>query len=86
MSKLEYETSPGDPILVTGAAGRVGGVGGLIVEALRRRDLPVRALVRRDDERADALRTKAQGSSSPTSPVRVTSCAPWRAASACTSA
>src|SRR5262245_65463550 len=44
------------PILVTGAAGRVGGVGGAVVEALRRRDLPVRALVRRDDERADALR------------------------------
>jgi NAD(P)H dehydrogenase (quinone) len=48
--------SSGDPILVTGAAGRVGGVGGAVVEALRRRDLPVRALVRRDDERAEALR------------------------------
>jgi NAD(P)H dehydrogenase (quinone) len=44
------------PILVTGAAGRVGGVGRMIVETLRRRDLPVRALVRREDERADALR------------------------------
>jgi NAD(P)H dehydrogenase (quinone) len=44
------------PILVTGAAGRVGGVGRTVVEALRRRDLPVRALVRREDERADALR------------------------------
>src|SRR5947209_7743686 len=44
------------PILVTGAAGRVGGVGGAVVEALRRRGLPVRALVRRDDERAAALR------------------------------
>jgi uncharacterized protein YbjT (DUF2867 family) len=44
------------PILVTGAAGRVGGVGGAIVEALRRRDLPVRALVRHEDERAEALR------------------------------
>jgi hypothetical protein len=29
------------PILVTGAAGRVGGVGGLVVEALQRRGLPV---------------------------------------------
>jgi nucleoside-diphosphate-sugar epimerase len=38
------------PILVTGAAGRIGGVGGAVVEALRRRDLPVRALVRREDE------------------------------------
>src|SRR5690348_237430 len=45
-----------NPILVTGAAGLVGGVGGAVVEALRRRGLPVRALVRRDDERADALR------------------------------
>jgi uncharacterized protein YbjT (DUF2867 family) len=44
------------PILVTGAAGRVGGVGGAVVEGLLRRGLPVRALVRRDDERADALR------------------------------
>ena len=32
-------------ILVTGAAGRVGGVGGLVVEALQRRGLPVRAMV-----------------------------------------
>ena len=30
------------PILVTGAAGRVGRVGGLVVEALQRRGLPVR--------------------------------------------
>jgi NAD(P)H dehydrogenase (quinone) len=44
------------PILITGAAGRVGGVGGAVVEMLRQRNLPVRALVRRDDARADALR------------------------------
>ena len=44
------------PILVTGAAGRVGGVGGAIVQILRRRNLLVRALVRRKDERAEALR------------------------------
>src|SRR5258705_13529867 len=44
------------PILVTGAAGRIGGVGRLVVEALRRRGLPVRALVRREDERAEVLR------------------------------
>ena len=30
------------PILVTGAAGRTGGVGGEIVEILRSRGLPVR--------------------------------------------
>jgi uncharacterized protein YbjT (DUF2867 family) len=44
------------PILVTGAAGQVGGVGRTIVDLLRRRRLPVRALVRRNDARADALR------------------------------
>jgi len=44
------------PILVTGAAGRVGGVGRAVVEMLRRRELPVRALVHREDERAEALR------------------------------
>lgn len=43
-------------ILVTGAAGRIGGVGGAVVEGLLRRGLPVRALVRREDERAAALR------------------------------
>ncbi len=48
------------PILVTGAAGRVGGVGGLVVEALQRRRLPVRAMVRREDERAEALRADAE--------------------------
>jgi NAD(P)H dehydrogenase (quinone) len=44
------------PILVTGAAGRLGGVGGTIVEMLRQRGLPVRALVHREDERAETLR------------------------------
>ena len=44
------------PILVTGAAGHVGGVGRTVVELLRQRNLPVRALVRREDERAAALR------------------------------
>ena len=44
------------PILVTGAAGRVGGVGRDVVEILRRRGLPVRAMVYREDERAQALR------------------------------
>ncbi|KFZ18060.1 hypothetical protein V501_01385 [Pseudogymnoascus sp. VKM F-4519 (FW-2642)] len=44
------------PVLVTGAAGRVGGVGKHVVELLRASGLPVRALVRRDDERAVRLR------------------------------
>jgi NAD(P)H dehydrogenase (quinone) len=43
------------PILVTGAAGNVGAVGRSVVELLRKRDLPVRALVRRIDERSEAL-------------------------------
>lgn len=44
------------PILVTGAAGRVGGVGRTVVELLRQRALPVRAFVHREDERAERLR------------------------------
>lgn len=44
------------PILVTGAAGGIGGVGSTLVEMLRQRGLPVRALVHRQDERAEALR------------------------------
>ena len=44
------------PILVTGAAGQVGGIGGAVVRILLERKVPVRAFVRRDDERADALR------------------------------
>ena len=45
-----------EPILVTGATGRVGGVGRAVVERLRNRGLPVRALVHREDERAAGLR------------------------------
>lgn len=48
--------STNDPILVTGAAGRLGGVGRTVIELLRQRDLPVRALVHTDDDRAAALR------------------------------
>jgi uncharacterized protein YbjT (DUF2867 family) len=48
--------STSDPILVTGAAGNLGGVGRTVVELLRQRNLPVRALVRREDERAQVLR------------------------------
>ena len=44
------------PILVTGAAGRVGGVGREVVEILRERDMPVRALVRTEDDRVASLR------------------------------
>jgi nucleoside-diphosphate-sugar epimerase len=44
------------PILVTGAAGAVGGVGRTLTELLLARGHKVRALVRRQDERAEALR------------------------------
>jgi uncharacterized protein YbjT (DUF2867 family) len=45
------------PILVTGAAGNVGAVGRTVVELLRQQDLPVRALVRRLDERSEVLKS-----------------------------
>jgi uncharacterized protein YbjT (DUF2867 family) len=44
------------PILITGAAGGVGGVGRTVVSVLREHDLPVRAMVHREDDRANALR------------------------------
>src|ERR1700731_853166 len=45
-----------DLILVTGAGGGIGGVGGKIVALLRERGRAVRAMAHHDDERADALR------------------------------
>src|SRR5947209_1090786 len=45
-----------NPILVTGAAGAVGGIGRNLTEFLLARGHKVRALVRREDERAEALR------------------------------
>lgn len=44
------------PILVTGAAGNLGAVGRTVTGLLLECGLPVRAMVRRDDERAAALR------------------------------
>ena len=44
------------PILVTGAAGRVGAVGRSVTELLLKQGKPVRAMVRKQDERAQALR------------------------------
>jgi NAD(P)H dehydrogenase (quinone) len=43
-------------ILVTGAAGHLGAVGRTVAGLLLERGLPVRAMVRRDDDRAAALR------------------------------
>jgi uncharacterized protein YbjT (DUF2867 family) len=44
------------PILVTGAAGRVGAVGRMVTELLLKQGKAVRAMVRSDDERAQRLR------------------------------
>ncbi len=46
----------GPQYLVTGAGGGTGGVSRLVVDQLRERGEQVRALVHRDDERANALR------------------------------
>src|SRR5437867_13305030 len=43
-------------ILVTGAAGRVGAIGRTVTELLLQQRKAVRALVRKEDERAQALR------------------------------
>ena len=45
-----------NPILVTGAAGRVGGIGRTVAELLLKRGKAVRAMVRNEDQRAQALR------------------------------
>src|SRR5215471_11833112 len=52
MTQHKYD----NPILVTGAAGAVGGIGRKLTEFLIARGHKVRALVRREDERAEALR------------------------------
>src|SRR5215471_3801482 len=46
------------PILVTGAAGSVGAVGRAVTELLLKQGNAVRAMVRSEDERAQALRDK----------------------------
>lgn len=45
-----------NPILVTGAAGRIGAIGRTVTELLLKQGKKVRAMVRKDDERARALR------------------------------
>ena len=45
-----------NPILVTGAAGRVGGIGRTVTGLLLKQSKTVRAMVRLEDERARALR------------------------------
>jgi uncharacterized protein YbjT (DUF2867 family) len=43
-------------VLVTGAGGRIGGVGGKVVSLLRQRGQAVRAMAHHDDDRANVLR------------------------------
>ena len=50
------EQGMANPILVTGAAGRVGGVGRILTKLLLQQGKAVRAMVRKEDERAQALR------------------------------
>jgi NAD(P)H dehydrogenase (quinone) len=45
-----------NPILITGAAGEIGGVSRTMIDMLLEQGHPVRAFVRRDDERAHSLR------------------------------
>src|SRR3954470_2195712 len=52
-ARLRGEDRSGDLVLIAGAA---GGVGRTVVGKLRAQDVPVRAMVRRDDDRAAALR------------------------------
>src|SRR3974377_1776954 len=50
------------PILVTGAAGRVGAIGRTVTELLLKQGKAVRAMVRNQDERAQVLRDMGAGS------------------------
>src|SRR5437899_6742498 len=50
------KTGDDGPILVTGAAGQLGSVGRTVTGLLLERGLTVRAMVRREDDRAAALR------------------------------
>jgi uncharacterized protein YbjT (DUF2867 family) len=49
-------TSNNSPILVTGAAGEIGSIGRHVTKMLIAKGFEVRAMVRREDDRADALR------------------------------
>ncbi len=53
---MALEQANGRPILVTGAAGDIGAIGRNLTAMLLDKGHKVRALVRREDERADALR------------------------------
>src|SRR5258708_35816219 len=55
-NEMTTQPSHASPILVTGAAGAVGSIGRNVTEMLLAKGHKVRALVRREDERAEALR------------------------------
>src|ERR1700750_3002873 len=55
-NEVTTQSSQANPILVTGAAGAVGSIGRNVTEMLLAKGHKVRALVRREDERAEALR------------------------------
>ena len=50
---MSTKSPHGSPILVTGAAGAVGSIGRNLAEMLLAKGHKVRALVRREDERAE---------------------------------
>ena len=54
--EMTAKSSHGSPILVTGAAGAVGSIGRNLTQMLLAKGHKVRALVRREDERAEVLR------------------------------
>src|SRR5436190_12707359 len=56
LSSRLSELGDNGPILVTGAAGQLGAVGRTVTSLLLERGLPMRAMVRREDDRAAALR------------------------------
>src|SRR5262247_4033353 len=56
MNSKTQKNAPRPAILVTGAAGQLGAVGRTVTGLLLERGLPIRAMVRRDDDRAAALR------------------------------
>ncbi|REG50598.1 uncharacterized protein YbjT (DUF2867 family) [Paraburkholderia sp. BL6669N2] len=53
---MKIQTTQDRPILVTGAAGAIGGIGRNVTEMLLAKGHKVRALVRREDKRAEELR------------------------------
>jgi uncharacterized protein YbjT (DUF2867 family) len=56
MNDMKIKSEHDRPILVTGAAGAIGGIGRTLTAMLLEKGHKVRALVRREDERAEALR------------------------------